>query len=310
MHPTSCLMCPAGTPATQIFPQSADVEHLAGGDFAARKTHARRHYRIVKCDRCGLVRSSPILDETTIGHLYEESAFTYGDVSALLNKTYLRYGRRAFDTLPKDAAILDIGCGNGFLLKALYNQGFHNVHGFEPSTDAIRQAPREIHPRIIPKMFTHGDAAEHVGQFDLIGFFHVLDHIIQPDQFLKDCLIMLKPGGFIYGVTHNLGSPVHKIFGERSVAYDVQHIYLYSQVTIRKLLEQLGYTDITTTPIANTFPLGYLAHMAPLPAFAKRLLQANPWGRWNLTLGVGNMAFIAQKSPITVIPSPVEGSHA
>ncbi len=39
MRPTSCLICPADPPATEIFPQSADVEHLAGGDFAARKTH-------------------------------------------------------------------------------------------------------------------------------------------------------------------------------------------------------------------------------------------------------------------------------
>lgn len=292
MLETHCIICRSGAESKQIFPQSADVSYLTGTDFTARKKHTKCHYRIVACTICGLIRSNPILDENTISDLYSRSDFSYDGVAPYLANTYLSYGGQCISSLTMDAKILDVGCGNGFFLEKLWAKGFRSLAGYEPSESAIRQAVPHIRPLIRKGMFDNNFAATGTEQYDFITFFHVLDHVSRPDVFLDACMRSLKPGGVIYGVTHNIDSPVHRLFGEHSVIYDIQHIYLFSLKTIRLLLEMLGFRDIRTMPIVNTFPLWYFFSMSPLPRTIKNLFRTV---KFLLPLPVGNMAFIAKK---------------
>lgn len=290
--PTDCLLCGPDAPAAEIFPAHIPAT-LSGADFSARKTHRRWHYRLVRCDRCGLVRANPIFDAATITHLYEASGFTYGDETQNLARAYRQAARSILRQLPPDARIIDVGCGNGFYLQTLWDHGCRNLVGYEPSRDAMAKAPPEIRPLIQPVMFE--TAALPPASADLVCCFHVIDHVRQPDVFLQTCATTLKPGGFIHGVDHDLAALPHRIFGERSVAYDIQHIYLFDRTTIRRLLEKCGFQVLAVKPLWNSFTLGYLAHMAPLPAWLKWLLQRRPWGGLRLTLPVGNMSFTARK---------------
>lgn len=289
---TFCLLCGPTEPATEIFPATINAP-LVGADFSARKIHRRRHYRIIRCNRCGLVRSNPIFDSTKITQLYERSGFTYGDESRNLARAYLRAANSIIRSLKKNARIIDVGCGNGFYLSALQQMGFQNIAGIEPSRDAIAKAPDNIRHTILPTMFEATTLPPNT--CNLVTFFHVLDHILQPDTFLANCRTLLKPGGYIHGVTHDISALPHRIFKERSVAYDIQHIYLFAPQTIRQLLEQVGFQKISVRPLWNTFRVGYLAHMAQLPKPLQRALVACQLDRLHLTLPVGNMSFTAQK---------------
>jgi len=39
--------------------------------------------------------------------------------------------------VPKDAYILDAGCGGGYISYSLWNNGYENVYGFDASSSAI-----------------------------------------------------------------------------------------------------------------------------------------------------------------------------
>lgn len=290
MQETFCLICGPQAFASELHPATYHEGDLTGKEFAARKTHRRIHYRIVKCKTCGLIRSDPILEPKSLHRLYEESDFGYLDETQNLGKTYMRYFQKFFSSLSIHSRILEIGCGNGFFLYELWKLGFRNLKGYEPSVEAIKQAPLEVKNFIIPTEFrvTPGE----VSQYDVICSFHTIDHLERPDEFVKDSFRLLKSGGYLYNITHDAGSLVHKIFGEHSVMFDIQHIYMFSRTTLKKLLIKNGYASIKNLPVANTFSLAYFVHMSPLPKVVKKLLTSV---KLPLTIRVGNMAIAAQK---------------
>ena len=60
-------------------------------------------------------------------------------------------GNQILSKIKDGSKILEIGCGNGFLLEVAINQGWKNVSGIEPSIAAINQAKPNIRKKIIIK---------------------------------------------------------------------------------------------------------------------------------------------------------------
>ena len=75
--PTACAICGAGAPSKELYAANFSVDDITPARFSARRLPDRIHYRMVRCLQCGLVRSDPVLDEATLGHLYAESTFDY-----------------------------------------------------------------------------------------------------------------------------------------------------------------------------------------------------------------------------------------
>lgn len=289
---TSCLLCGPGVPTEELFP-ATHAGRARAADFSARKAHRRFHYRIVRCPTCGLVRSDPVFGPTIIEELYVESPFVYGDESAHLAAAYLKAGEAIFRQLPRTSRIIEVGCGNGFFLQALRERGWQNLVGYEPSREAIARADPRIATCVEPSMFEAASVS--AASADLICFFHVLDHLLQPLAFLEICQRVLKPGGFVYGITHDLAAWPHRLWGEGSLAYDIQHIYLFDRHTIRRVLGQAGFAVQAVAPLWNTFRIGYIAQAASLPAWMQQGLRLTGLATLSLTMPVGNMSFIAQK---------------
>lgn len=126
----------------------------------------------------------------------------YNDVQRSLIRTNetearIRLKRMGVDTLPRDAHILDFGCGNGNLLRVLQQQGFTNLVGLEPDADLTKVCP------------TGADVVVGGGpnlpfednSFDAIISMAVLHHLIgdkalhlQVAEFFR----ILRPGGALF----------------------------------------------------------------------------------------------------------------
>ena len=129
---THCAICGAGAPATKLYPANFDVDDITPARFSARRLPDRVHYRMVRCARCGLVRSDPVLDEATLAHLYAQSTFDYEAETANLKATM-------GGTSPSSGASATIrircsksGVAMGSSQQALA-QGYTTVRGVEPS---------------------------------------------------------------------------------------------------------------------------------------------------------------------------------
>lgn len=91
--------------------------------------------------------------------------------------------------IPKDARILDVGCGPGHWLDYLAENGYTNIEGLDVNYNAFSTI-RNTYPRLISMPF-HGGAAEDVlstlrGPYDLITTKYCLQQL-HPDSMPGVC---------------------------------------------------------------------------------------------------------------------------
>ena len=191
--PTSCPICSSKNRAQQICPANFQAKDLNPSIFSARRIPDGLHHRLVLCQSCGLVRADPVISPDLLTRLYRESNFNYSEETANLQKTYGRYLARLRRFRPPAGTLLEIGCGNGFFLETALRTGYHPVWGVEPSQDAVAKANKNIQGSIICAPFQPGLFSEET--FTTVCFFHVLDHLIQPEKIIREVFQILKPGG-------------------------------------------------------------------------------------------------------------------
>ncbi|HLZ07535.1 MAG TPA: hypothetical protein VKT80_03035, partial [Chloroflexota bacterium] len=91
LYPTSCAICGTVDRATMLYPATFDPSAFSTEVFSARRLPDRIHYRMVRCDTCGLVRSDPVADPVLLAKLYSASRFNYDREVSQLSATYGRY---------------------------------------------------------------------------------------------------------------------------------------------------------------------------------------------------------------------------
>ena len=296
LRATVCAICGSEGNADEVWPATLSDEAFSVEVFSARRLPDRLHYRMVKCRTCGLVRSDPVLETEVLNRLYEASTFDYGEELDSLRTTYgAALGR--LESLGIRSGLCDIGCGNGFVLEVALQRGWSDVHGVEPSADAVARAAPPVREHIIQDVMRTGLFEE--ASLDAITLFQVLDHIPEPLALLEECHRVLRPGGAILAFNHDVAAWSAKLLGARSPIVDVEHTYLYSPETMRTLFAKAGFEVLEVGPVRNTYSLAYLLHLVPMPRTLKeRLLprvRATRLGRRQVTVPLGNLCLVARR---------------
>jgi SAM-dependent methyltransferase len=294
---TRCAICATTGNATELWPASFRPDDLNPTVFSARRSPDRVHYRMVRCDTCGLVRSDPVARAEVLAELYHDSGFAYGGEVGNLRATYGRYLSRLAACCPPGAALLEVGCGNGFALQEALGRGFSTIAGVEPSVAAVGGAPPEVAPFIVCDILRPGLLAPE--QFDAVCLFQVFDHVPDPGGLLDECWAALRPGGHILILNHNVTAMSARVLGRRSPIVDIEHTYLYSPSTLGRLCRAHHFDVREQGAVWNRNRIGYLARLAPIPEALRRAAlaacDATGLGRVNLALPVGNLYVIAAK---------------
>jgi len=290
----SCPICGSSSESV-LYPANFDANAFSIETFSARRLPDKVHYQLLKCATCGLVRSSPVLSGNALETLYRKSTLTYEDEIQPLTKSYLNAILPVCKKLPKNAAILEIGCGNGFVLDALIDYGYKNVYGIEPSSDAVSKASKRMKKRIATDMLKPGLFPD--TKFDLIFFLQVFDHIPDPKKFLKMCIAMLKPGGYVLSFNHNVESFSARLLGERSPIFDIEHTFLYSPATMTKIFNQAGFLVEKVYSPYSILTLKHLLWLLPIPKSVKRYVKNQSWKLLSsrLNIQLGNLCIVARK---------------
>lgn len=294
---TRCAICQTTDNATELYPANFELTSINPQIFSARRLPDRLHYRLVKCNTCGLVRSDPIAPPDVLTQLYRQSTFTYKSEVEHIKQTYGRYLSLVTKFDVRKNALLEVGCGNGFFLEEALAQGYMDVRGIEPSKAAVLEAPDNIRSLIICDIMRPGIFKSE--QFDVICLFQVLDHIIDPASFLDECFKILKPGGAILCLNHNVESWSAKLMKQLSPIIDIEHTYLYGPKTLSRLFEDQGFLTKQMASVYNIYNISYLTHLLPLPSPIKiallNFLKDNPLGEFPISAPLGNIYIIAQK---------------
>lgn len=92
--------------------------------------------------------------------------------------------------LPPDAAVLDLGCGNGEFLTAVREVGMRGV-GWDMSEAALQLAKS----RGVEVLAGDLDSVVPPASFDLVTMWDVIEHVPAPADLLRTAARALRPGG-------------------------------------------------------------------------------------------------------------------
>lgn len=291
-------MCGKKQQVKTLYSATFTEKNISKSIYSARRLPDKIHYRILKCIRCGLVFSSPIIDSKKVSKFYRESLCNYKDQIPYLIKTYFNVIKEIKDDLTKNPKVLEVGCGNGFFLKALMDLGLtKNVFGVEPSSKMVLEADRSLKNRIKVDVFKSNLFLRN--SFDLILCFHTLDHMVDPNEFIKGAQTLLKKNGHVVVVVHDTEGLSVKLFGEKSAIFDIEHIYLFNKKTLRKIFVRNSFKVIRLFSLVNRYPLNYWITMSGFPLVIKIFAKfvANTLGISNIGFSIpaGNIVVIAKK---------------
>ena len=294
---TRCAICNTPGNAAELYSANFDLLALNPVVFSARRLPDQIHYRLVKCNTCGLVRSDPIAPPEVLAKLYQQSTFTYTEEVANLKRTYGHYLAELVTYGAQKKALLEIGCGNGFFLEEALAQGYQHVQGVEPSQEAVLGASSTVRPNILCDIVRPGLFVPE--QFDVVCMFQVLDHIPDPGILLEECFKVLKSGGLVLCLNHNVESWSARLLKDRSPIIDIEHTYLYSPATLSRLFEVYGFNVRRVGPVYNRYTLYYLVRLVPLSMILKswllQLLKGSLLGCIRMSVPLGNIYIAAQK---------------
>jgi 2-polyprenyl-3-methyl-5-hydroxy-6-metoxy-1,4-benzoquinol methylase len=164
----------------------------------------------------------------------------------------------AFQPAPGPGArLLDVGCGGGVALERLDALGWH-AEGLEVDARAVEAA------RMRGLTVHHGTLAAQGyadSSFDVLTMSHVLEHVHDPVELLRECFRILKPQGQLVVLTPNSESRGHLSF--RGAWFGLEpprHLHLFNQQNLKTTLMRSGPWSIdslrTTVRGAHTIWLG------------------------------------------------------
>lgn len=101
---------------------------------------------------------------------------------------------RVFDSISRDALVVDVGCGRGRNLEVLRRLGFPNLIGIDVNPSLIEIVKRKGYMGLTPEEF--GSRVKHAS-VDVIVLSHIVEHFECRSllNFLALYLERLKPGG-------------------------------------------------------------------------------------------------------------------
>lgn len=97
--------------------------------------------------------------------------------------------------LPKDAVILDMGCGSGYFLSRMKETGFYNLRGITMDDEDIAEC-KALELDVSKQDMTFTDLPD--GELDLLFCRHCLEHSPFPSFTLLEFNRLLKVGGHLY----------------------------------------------------------------------------------------------------------------
>jgi SAM-dependent methyltransferase len=183
------------------------------------------------------------------------------DVEKGYSSFYAYYKANYLPHMPEDreAQILVISCGPGYLVNTLNKHGYKNVIGIDSDAGKIGHATAhglnceaaEAFPYLVNKK----------GMYDVIVPEQELNHLTLEEQlrFLELCHVALKSDGFVVVYGLNGANPM---VGSENLSHNIDHFNTFTEYSLMQTLELSGFKNIRTLPLKLyvfwTNPLNYV----------------------------------------------------
>jgi SAM-dependent methyltransferase len=181
----------------------------------------------------------PILDYAH--YLSRQQKLGLGTYKQSLDVIDLRYSKIA-DLFPDTGTVLEVGAAEGkFLSKLRVGKPRLKLTAVEPDQDT--KVAREA-LGLMGDFVSLADAAAAGVKADLVCFFHVFEHIVDPRAFLDSIGHLLSPGGRVLIEVPSLDDPLLSLYAlpaYEAFYFQRQHPFVYSGRSLKRILEANGW---------------------------------------------------------------------
>jgi SAM-dependent methyltransferase len=270
-----CPLC-GSTRHEPLYPSTVDAAMPVSEDFRATSAAYGQHGAIGRCLDCGLVFITDP-DDDGISAAYEDvedPEYLAGHDARIA--TFSRQLDR-LERFAHRADLLEVGAYTGVFLSIASERGWR-VHGIEPSRWACESAA-EIHGVSVHNgLFEPGVYPP--ATMDAVVMWDVIEHLQDPLGATREAYEILRPGGWIALSTMDIGSLAARIGGRRWPWLMSMHRVYFTKATMRRMLEDSGFSQIHFANHVRWIRLYYLgdrmATRIPLLGSALRWLGGLP----------------------------------
>jgi 2-polyprenyl-3-methyl-5-hydroxy-6-metoxy-1,4-benzoquinol methylase len=243
---------------------------------------SKKVFSLTKCSNCNFIFTNPRPNKTEIYKYYESPDYISHSNSkiGLINKMYQFVRqfsiRHKISIITKYSSrnkkLLDIGCGTGEFLKECNSRGWE-VKGIEPSLNARDFAVK----RYSLPVFSESEIDSfNNSSFQVITLWHVLEHVHELNNRIKDIFRLLVNNGITIIALPNLNSYDANYYEENWAAYDVpRHLYHFSSQNVKDLFEKNGFEWLHSIPMK--FDAFYVSILSEKYKHGKRPIISGLW---------------------------------
>jgi SAM-dependent methyltransferase len=210
-------------------------------------------------------------------------------------------------TAGKRGILLDVGCGDGFLLSILADRdhsaarGRRPVAGLDFSLDAATSAWRDHRVPVICGTLSCAPFAD--GSCSVVTMFHVLQHLYNPVAYLDAAHRLLSPEGRLIVEVPNAACWQFLLFGDKWHGMDVpRQLLCFRASDLETLLEHCGFEVLRRKQFSlcdnpASLASSLLFTMDPVIGPLRRRLARS---KWRLASDLAYLALVLACLPFTI----------
>jgi SAM-dependent methyltransferase len=200
------------------------------------------------CKVCGLMWTSPRMQEHSLFQFYEEDyrSIYVGQAQApdAFFDAQVQHGQFIYEfvsshiSLKNGIKVFDIGCGAGGVLLSFKESGWYTF-GCDLGSEYLN---RGISAGLV---LEHGEASvlKKYGSANLVILSHVIEHFSNPLKTVKQISELLVDDGYIYVEVPGIFS-IHKTYGDTLLFLQNAHLYHFSLASLTSLMAKAGFKII------------------------------------------------------------------
>lgn len=214
--------------------------------FSSGKSKSNK-FIVLRCEKCNTQRILPrvISDQNEATSLYN----SYNPPEVVMEDSRrgaiacMKRIEQTGQSFREGDHILDIGCGYGTLLEIISNK--YQCYGHGIDTDH-RRIDIAISNKSEFTTYEVGifDAALCETKYDVVISCAVIEHVVDPIDFINQIKLVLKPGGSLYLLTPNSNSLNYYILRSwwRELLSIGEHIYLFTAQSLCLCVNSCGFS--------------------------------------------------------------------
>src|SRR6185312_10389160 len=243
--------------------------NLCGSDiyrvlFPAGKAQSQQ---IVQCLRCGLMYANPRTgeldflrvarsDPTFLDEMLRRRCDSRMEKERCQIGDYVTTRRILAKLFPERGNLLELGSGLGFLLDSFRQDGWITM-GVDPDPLCCEHARVKLGLDVIAG--TLAGARCQADSYDAALMIHVIEHLPDPCQTLRELFRILRPGGILVVETPRYDTLTFRLLRhrERSILCE-GHVYFFTTKTLEGIAGKAGFSVLRRAYVGRSLTLARL----------------------------------------------------